>query len=82
METMFSPQPLHHFWRITIILAKYKEFSLACIPVLHTLIITIKEFSIEQLDCDDGKDEVKEKVDNEDIEHIFEWVDDTIKHSL
>ena len=72
MKTMFSPQSLHHFWRITIILAKYKEFSLTCIPVLHTLIITIKEFSIEQLDCDDGKDEVKEKVDNEDIEHIFE----------
>ena len=72
METMFSPQSLHHFWWVTIILSENKEFSLTRVSVLHTLVITKKEFSIEQLDCDDSKDEVEEQVDNEDIEHIFE----------
>ena len=56
------------------------RYSLTGIPILHTFIIAIKEFSIEQLDRDDSKDEMKEKIDNENVEHIFQRIDYTVKH--
>ena len=58
------------------------SYLLTGLPILHTFIIAIKEFSIEQLDRDDSKDEMKEKIDNENVEHIFEGVDHTVKHRL
>ena len=64
-------------------LIKYAWINLLTgLSVFHAFIIAIKEFSIEQLDCDDGKDKVEEQVDNEDVEHVFERVDYTVKHSL
>ena len=45
---------------------------LASITILHTFIIAKEEFSIEQLNGDDSKNKMKEKVDNEDVEDILE----------
>ena len=56
------------------------RYLLTGIPILHTFIIAIKEFSIEQLDRDDSKDEMKEKIDNENVEHIFQRVDYAVKN--
>ena len=58
------------------------RYLLTGIPILHTFIIAIKEFSIEQLDRDDSKDEMKEKIDNENVEHIFQRIDYTVKHGF
>ena len=58
------------------------QYLLTGIPILHTFIIAIKEFSIEQLDRDDSEDEMKEEIDNENVEHIFQRVDDTVKHGF
>ena len=59
-----------------------KSHLLTRLPVFHTFIVAIKEFSIEQLDRDDSEYEVKEKIDNENVEHIFQRVDDAVKHGL
>ena len=58
------------------------RYLLTGIPILHTLIIAIKEFSIEQLDRDDSKDEMKEKIDNENVEHIFQRIDYAVENCL
>ena len=34
------------------------------------------------MDRDDSEYEVKEKIDNENVEHIFQRVDDAVKHGL
>ena len=56
------------------------SYLLTGLPILHTFIIAIKEFSIEQLDRDDSKDEMKEKIDNENVEHIFQRIDYAVEH--
>ena len=55
---------------------------LASITILHTFIIAKEEFSIEQLNGDDSKNKMKEKVDDEDVEDILEWINNTVKYSL
>jgi len=42
----------------------------------------VKESSLEQLDGDDGEDEVKEHVDDHDVDDVLERVDDTVEHRL
>ena len=34
------------------------------------------------MDRDDSKDEMKEKIDNENVEHIFQRIDYTVKHGF
>ena len=55
---------------------------LTSISIFHALVIAVKKLSIEQLDSDDSKNEMKKKIDNEDVEDILEGVDDTVKHCL
>ena len=55
---------------------------LASVGILHALIVTVEEFSIKQLDGNDCKDEVEEEVHDEDVEHILQRVDHTVKHCL
>jgi len=43
---------------------------------------TVEKASLEQLDGDDGEDEMKEHVDDHDVDDILEGVDDTVEHSL
>lgn len=56
---------------------------------LHALLLcvlgtvrAIKEFSLEQLNSDDSKDEHEEFVDNEDVEDILQGGHHAVKHSL
>ena len=42
----------------------------------------VEELSIEQLNSNHSKYELKENVDNEDVEDILEWDDDTVEDSF
>ena len=55
---------------------------LALLRIMFAGISAVEEFSIEQLNSNHSKDELKENVDNEDVENILERDNDTIKHSL
>ena len=46
------------------------------------LVGAIKELSVEELDRDDGENELKQVVDDENIEHILQRVNDAVEHSL
>ena len=56
--------------------------SLASISIFHALIIAIEELPIEQLDCNDSKDKVEEKVDDENVEHVLEGDDHAVEDGL
>ncbi len=45
-------------------------------------ICAVEKLSIEQLDPNHSKDELKEDVDNEDVEHVLERDDHTVEDSL
>lgn len=45
-------------------------------------ICAVEKLSIEQLDPDHSKDELKEDVDNEDVKHVLERDDHTVEDSL
>ena len=45
-------------------------------------ISAVEKLSIEQLDTNDSEDELEEDVDDEDIEHVPQRNDHTVKHSL
>ena len=49
---------------------------------MFALIRTIEELPIEELNPNHSKDELKEDVDNEDIEDILERYDDTVEDSF
>ena len=57
---------------ITECIARYQLYLLTSFAILHALVIAIKKLSIEELDGDYSEDEMKEKVDNEDVEDILE----------
>ena len=57
---------------ITETIAHQRLYLLTSFAILHALVIAIKELSIEELDGNYGEDEMKEKVDNEDVEDILE----------
>ena len=41
-----------------------------------------EELSIEELNPDDSEDELKEEIDDEDVEHVLQGDDDAVKDSL
>ena len=45
-------------------------------------ICAVKELSIEELNTNHSKDELKENVDNENVENILEGDNHTVKNSL
>ena len=45
-------------------------------------ICAVKELSIEELNTNHSEDELKEDVDNEDVEHILQGYNDTVKNCL
>ena len=57
-------------------------FLLASFCILHAVVVTIEKLSIKQLHSYDSKDEVKEEIDNQDVEHIFQGVDHTVEYGL
>lgn len=46
------------------------------------VVVAVKEFALEQLDRYDGKDELKEHVDNHYVEDILQGIYDTVKYGL
>ena len=40
------------------------------------------KFPIKQLHCDDGKDEMEQHVDDEDVEHVLQRIDNAIEHGF
>ena len=50
--------------------------------IVFALICAEKELSIEELDPDDGEDELKEQIDDEDVEDILQRDYDTVEYSL
>jgi hypothetical protein len=55
---------------------------LALIGILFALVVAEEEFSIEKLNSDHSKNEVEEEVDDQDVEHILEGVDDAVEDGL
>ena len=56
--------------------------SLALLRIMFAGISAVEKLSIEQLDTNDSEDELEEDVDDEDIEHVPQRNDHTVKHSL
>ena len=56
--------------------------SLALMDIVFALIGAEEELSIEELDPNDGEDELKEQVDDEDVEDILQRDYDTVEYSL
>ena len=55
---------------------------LAVLGVLLAGVVAIEELSIEELDGDDGEDEVEKEVHDKDVEHVLERVDDAVEDGL
>lgn len=54
-------------------------YSLALIGVLLAQVRTVEKLSIEELNSYHSKDEVEEHVDDQDVEDVFQGVDDAVK---
>ena len=59
-----------------------KTNLLAGVSILHARIIAEEELAIEELDGYDSEDEVKEQINNQNIEHVLQRVYHTIKYRL
>ena len=55
---------------------------LAVLSIVFALVGTIEELPVEELNPNHCEDELKEDVDNEDIEDILERYDDTVEDSF
>ena len=61
----------------------YKQLYLLALLGIHfAKIVAMKKLSIEQLDPYHSEDELKEDVDDEDVKHVLERNDHTVKDSL
>ena len=69
---------LEHLLRGTICLLP----NLTSAWVLHALVWAVEELSIKELNSYHSKDEVEEQVDDENVEDVFEWVDDAVEDGL
>lgn len=49
---------------------------------MFTFICTKEEFSIEQLNGNYSKDELEQYVHDQDVDDIFQWVNDAVEHSF
>ena len=50
--------------------------------IVFALIRAEEELSIEELDPNDGEDELKKEIDDEDVEHVLQRDDHAVEHSL
>ena len=55
---------------------------LAGVGIFHAFVVAKEEFSIKKLHAYHSKDEMEKDVDDEDVEHVLEGVDDTVEDSL
>lgn len=52
------------------------------IRIVFRWIGTIKEFTIEQLNANDGKYELKQQINDQNIHNIFQWANNAIENGL
>ena len=45
-------------------------------------VCAVEELPVEELDADDGEDELEEHVDHEDVEHVLQRDDDAVEDGL
>ena len=50
--------------------------------IVFAFVCAEEELSIEELNPDDGEDELKEEIDDEDVEDVLQGDDDTVKDCL
>ena len=55
---------------------------LALVGSVFRLVRAVVEAALEQLDCDDGEDELEQHVDDHDVHHVLERVHHAVKHRL
>jgi len=55
---------------------------LALVSGVFGLVSAVVEASFEQLDGDDGEDELEQHVDDHDVEHVLERVHHAVEHRL
>jgi len=56
------------------------SYSLACVVNGLAAIITIEEFSMKQLNSNDGKDEMKQYVHNQYVDYVLQRIHHTVEH--
>lgn len=49
---------------------------------MFAFVAAVEEFAVEKLYGNDGEDEMEEHVDYEDVEDVFQRVDDTVEDCL
>lgn len=63
----------------------------ACIIIIYILacavdglaaVVTVEKLSVEQLNCNYRKDEMKQYVYNKYVYHVLQWIDHTVEHSF
>lgn len=54
----------------------------AVVCCMFRLISAVVEPTLEQLDGNDGEDELKQHVDDHNVEDILQWIDNAVKHRL
>lgn len=77
---MLLPQPRHYGgWLVPL---EHKILSLALTGRPLALVSAVEELAVEELHGYHREDDVEQDVDNKNVEHVLEGVDDTVKHSF
>lgn len=58
------------------------KYSLAILRIVFAFIGTVEKFPIKQLHTNYSKNKHEEQVNNQNIDDIFQWANDTIKYSF
>ena len=71
----------HHHTNVRIFRGLYM-FTLALLGGVLAEVGAVEELPVEELDADDGEDELEEHVDHEDVEHVLQRDDDAVEDGL
>jgi len=57
-------------------------YSLACAVDGLAAVVTVEKLSVEQLNCNYRKDEMKQYVHNKYVDHVLQRIDHAVEHSF
>jgi len=57
-------------------------YSLACAVDRLAAVVTVEKFSVEQLNGNDGKDEMKQYVHDKYVDNVLQRIDYAVEHSF
>lgn len=60
----------------------YDENVLTIVLRVLAVVCAVEELAVEQLDGNNGENEMEEHVNDEDIEDVLQWIDDTVEDSF